>query len=111
MPSAFSITLDDLPSITATHELVVPRSIPMTFPMVRYPSFCGRLDGPWRRADPKPPSDQMLAILRWYASYRRVASACKDWAVHLTKENQLLPKDRFGPVRPWARWSCVKLTR
>jgi hypothetical protein len=40
-----------------------------------------------------------------------VVSACKDWAVCLAKENQLLPKDRFGPVRPWARWSCVKLTR
>src|SRR5579872_6784301 len=34
MPSAFSITLAFLPSITATQELVVPRSIPMTFPMV-----------------------------------------------------------------------------
>src|SRR5271165_4537696 len=30
MPSLFSITLALLPSITATHELVVPRSIPMT---------------------------------------------------------------------------------
>src|SRR4030081_2801289 len=34
MPSAFSMSFDVLPSITATHELVVPRSIPMTFPMV-----------------------------------------------------------------------------
>ena len=31
-PSAFSITLGFLPSITATHELVVPRSIPITVP-------------------------------------------------------------------------------
>ncbi|EAV43574.1 hypothetical protein SIAM614_02816 [Stappia aggregata IAM 12614] len=30
-PSAFSITLESLPSMTATHEFVVPRSIPMTF--------------------------------------------------------------------------------
>ena len=29
-PSAFSITLAVLPSITATHELVVPRSMPIT---------------------------------------------------------------------------------
>ena len=29
-PSAFSITLAALPSITATHELVVPRSMPIT---------------------------------------------------------------------------------
>src|SRR5690606_35145370 len=34
IPSAFSMTFGVLPSITATHELVVPRSIPMTFPMV-----------------------------------------------------------------------------
>ena len=32
-PSLFSITLASLPSITATQELVVPRSIPMTFAM------------------------------------------------------------------------------
>ncbi len=30
-PSAFSITFGAPPSMTATHELVVPRSIPMTF--------------------------------------------------------------------------------
>src|SRR5688572_32961813 len=30
-PSEFSMTLGFLPSMTATHELVVPRSIPMTF--------------------------------------------------------------------------------
>jgi hypothetical protein len=32
-PSEFSITLTLLPSITATHELVVPRSMPMIFAM------------------------------------------------------------------------------
>lgn len=32
LPSAFSITLATLPSMTATHEFVVPRSIPMTAP-------------------------------------------------------------------------------
>jgi hypothetical protein len=31
MPSAFSMTLGVFPSITATQELVVPRSIPITF--------------------------------------------------------------------------------
>src|SRR6266849_6816917 len=34
MPSAFSMTFGVLPSMTATHELVVPRSMPMTLPMV-----------------------------------------------------------------------------
>src|ERR1700704_984119 len=32
-PSAFSMTLDLLPSITATQEFVVPRSIPIAFVM------------------------------------------------------------------------------
>lgn len=31
-PSEFSITFACLPSITATHELVVPKSIPITAP-------------------------------------------------------------------------------
>lgn len=31
-PSAFSITLACFPSMTATHEFVVPRSIPITWP-------------------------------------------------------------------------------
>ena len=34
IPSAFSMTFGVLPSMTATQELVVPRSIPMTLPMV-----------------------------------------------------------------------------
>src|SRR5690242_8734801 len=33
-PSAFAMTFGSPPSITATHELVVPRSMPMTLPMV-----------------------------------------------------------------------------
>ena len=33
-PSAFSITLGSEPSMMATHELVVPRSMPMILPMV-----------------------------------------------------------------------------
>jgi len=32
-PSAFSITLAVLPSITATQEFVVPKSIPITAPL------------------------------------------------------------------------------
>jgi hypothetical protein len=32
-PSEFSITLTELPSMIATHELVVPRSIPMILPI------------------------------------------------------------------------------
>src|ERR1700712_113827 len=35
VPSAFSITFALLPSITATQELVVPRSIPIAFAMIR----------------------------------------------------------------------------
>ena len=36
-PSAFSITFAFLPSMTATHELVVPRSMPITSPPLAYP--------------------------------------------------------------------------
>src|SRR5688572_29454808 len=32
-PSLFAITTGSLPSITATHELVVPKSIPIIFPI------------------------------------------------------------------------------
>ena len=33
-PSLFSMTLGLLPSMTETHELVVPRSMPMILPML-----------------------------------------------------------------------------
>src|SRR5213082_2982034 len=46
MPSAFSITFGVLPSITATHELVVPRSIPMTLPMLVFLSAAAGRPGP-----------------------------------------------------------------
>src|SRR5215468_6863067 len=35
IPSAFSMTFGWLPSITATQELVVPRSMPITFDIVQ----------------------------------------------------------------------------
>src|SRR5690606_15968612 len=36
-PSEFSMTLDLPPSMTATQELVVPRSMPMILPMMNFP--------------------------------------------------------------------------
>src|SRR6185295_13282179 len=47
-PSEFSRTWGLPPSITATHELVVPRSIPMTLAMLLCPLSCGRPSGPDR---------------------------------------------------------------
>src|SRR4051812_21499495 len=43
-PSSLTMTLDSLPSMTATTLLVVPRSIPMIFPMwvLRIPNSEGR---------------------------------------------------------------------
>ena len=38
-PSAFSSTVGSPPSITATHELVVPKSMPIVFATVNPPSF------------------------------------------------------------------------
>jgi hypothetical protein len=37
MPSAFSMIRALLPSMTATHEFVVPKSIPMTLPITVLP--------------------------------------------------------------------------
>jgi hypothetical protein len=34
LPSLLGITTGSLPSMTATHELVVPRSIPIIFPII-----------------------------------------------------------------------------
>ncbi len=48
-PSAFSITFGVVPSMMATQELVVPRSIPITLPMVPVP-FRGETAGPRRRS-------------------------------------------------------------
>src|SRR5215510_13725464 len=45
-PSAFSSTLGLEPSLTATQELVVPRSMPMTLAMLVDPLLCGRPPGP-----------------------------------------------------------------
>ena len=39
LPSEFSIIRDDAPSITATAEFVVPKSIPMTWPCTFSPSL------------------------------------------------------------------------
>src|SRR5882757_9711950 len=55
MPSAFSMTFGVLPSITATHELVVPRSIPMTFPMVLIPFFLRQVGWALTAHQTKPP--------------------------------------------------------
>src|ERR1041385_8560146 len=63
MPSAFSITFDVLPSITATHEFVVPRSIPMTFPMVYILLFAAGWPGP-DGAPIQTPRYQMFAMTR-----------------------------------------------
>src|SRR5215211_454924 len=92
MPSAFSMTLGVEPSITATQELVVPRSMPMTFAMVLYPLFAagrvglnsarGKVDRagltPADHPLVRPPFDTLFAAYRGgHRSYRRAVSACK----------------------------------
>src|SRR5438445_8492192 len=81
MPSAFSMTFGVLPSMTATHELVVPRSIPMTLPIFVLSSAAGPA-GPVAprehhaalHAD-KPPAEPLTlrpaANLRRPGTYRR----------------------------------------
>src|SRR5262249_56557399 len=51
--SAFSMTLAFLPSITATQELVVPRSMPMTLLMLT--SFKSGTGRPGKAAPPRSP--------------------------------------------------------
>src|SRR5215207_9422536 len=64
MPSAFSMTFGVLPSITATQELVVPRSIPMTLPMFYFLfSAAGRPD-PRMASEGKFPRWTMRKLLR-----------------------------------------------
>jgi len=46
-PSEFSITLGLPPSMIATHELVVPRSMPMIFPMAVFLSLIRVLCQMW----------------------------------------------------------------
>src|SRR5215475_12320759 len=53
-PSEFSITLEVLPSITATQELVVPRSIPMTLPILINPLFSAGRPGPYGTRRKRP---------------------------------------------------------
>src|SRR5215813_11899269 len=86
MPSEFSMTFGFLPSMTATHEFVVPRSIPMTFPMVLMSFSLQQVGRALTAPRSKTPLDQILAILLRYASYRRRRSACKDRAATLPKE-------------------------
>src|SRR5262249_29929217 len=86
MPSEFSMTFGFLPSMTATHEFVVPRSIPMTFPMVLMSFSLQQVGRALTAPRSKTPLDQILAILRRYASYRRGQCTCKDRAAPLPKE-------------------------
>src|SRR4029453_17749996 len=80
MPSAFSMTLGFLPSITATQELVVPRSMPITLAMV-LPLFSGRSAGPFRRPRDDP---------RWTAETPRPTPA-----IHVKRR----PLRRLGSYR------------
>src|SRR5262249_16677675 len=88
MPSAFSITFGVLPSMTATHELVVPRSMPMTLPMVlplklrqAAPPPCrpnANVRGASRDPRSSPPDTRFVAFLRLNGSYRRARGGCKS---------------------------------
>src|SRR5580698_3237600 len=55
-PSEFSITLTELPSMIATHELVVPRSMPMILPiftnLLTLIAAVGCLVPIWRQGNP-----------------------------------------------------------
>src|ERR1700733_16230499 len=85
IPSAFSMTLGDLPSITATQELVVTRSIPMTLAMELILSLSAGRAGPKGALCPTPlivldslkPIDPVDYRAISLGSYRRAVSTRK----------------------------------
>src|SRR3979409_1251663 len=90
MPSAFSMTFGVLPSMTATHELVVPRSMPMTLPMFSLPLFYGRSVGPLSAPEAgnspmpagpfaAPPNPHRCRPLQRLGSYRRAGFPRKTY--------------------------------
>src|SRR5215213_6883312 len=88
-PSAFSMTFGVLPSITATQEFVVPRSMPMTLPMTFSSHVSAGRPGPfgaWTEtvrgairaslfADPQQSFAPLIAAR--HGSYRRAQIRCK----------------------------------
>src|SRR5262249_27532411 len=111
IPSEFSMTFGVEPSITATQELVVPRSIPMTLAMICYLSFQQAGPGPCSAPAQaggqanfppcliRPPVDHMWITsrrspLRRLGTYRRAVVARKA-DVH---ENASSNKQAGGPT-------------
>src|SRR5262245_38456774 len=76
-PSAFSSTLGLVPSMTATQELVVPRSMPMTLPILHVLSLVRRTvrtrySAPGFPQGPHDPWERDPLELRWFlALYSR----------------------------------------
>src|SRR6478752_7580136 len=112
MPSAFSITFGVLPSITATHELVVPRSMPMTLPMSRFLLSAAGRPGPFgtRTGDSarpaEPPSSDPLNThqcrpRRRLGSYRRAGFPRKtyDHGFASREVNAMAPSREAEAVR------------
>src|ERR1700756_4968569 len=77
-PSEFSMTFGVLPSITATQELVVPRSMPMTLPIVLILSFAAGRPSPITAPHPTPKKCTHHRCSRRLGSYRRAPFARKD---------------------------------
>src|SRR6267154_622275 len=109
-PSAFSMTFGVLPSITATQEFVVPRSMPMTlpivFPLVAADRTARRVvqPGPDSPA-PIPKNTRPAALGRLRRSYRRAVSTRKIGAEDLpalTRNQPIWHGPREGPAG--GRW-------
>src|SRR5689334_20173397 len=108
IPSAFSMTFGVLPSMTATHELVVPRSMPMTLPMV-LPLNCGRPAGPLgarvgnlsgSSADPQssPLDTRFAAFSRLTRSYRRAPGSRKSLGHEIARSSHKEEPMVIGPL-------------
>src|ERR1700730_12723213 len=92
-PSAFSMTLALFPSITATQELVVPRSIPIAFAMTRLLLS----DGYALLLPLGAPRRPQCRRTQWGAASDVSISAGRAKRV---EENASAPRSRWGLKRP-----------
>src|SRR4051812_21538893 len=101
-PSAFSMTFPFLPSITATHEFVVPRSMPIT--LLMRTSFLKQdrsargstVPIPWRR--PPQQDGRRVYICGGTFPYNRRGAWLRAAFAPLKRHLGVSPRDRFGQL-------------
>src|SRR5208282_4624681 len=98
MPSLFSMTLPSPPSMTATQELVVPRSMPMSFAML-FPPLAADPSGP-ATAPWESPDLPALATLAMSCEPRALIWGGKSGATSRGGAESCGDRSGGGPQRP-----------